>query len=221
MPNPRRLNLDAIEASLRAVQADFDAINASLTISRDPLTDEVVERLMLGYAYVDRLLARRIDAFELGNSPFLLELNYLVLCGTDAAIRLDCRQVLELTQQRFYTASGGGIEGLVNWLQARKGDAAWKQAAGAYVYILSQPQLYFEGNHRTGALVMSYLLARNGRPPFVLSVDNAKAYFDPSTLVKNARKHTLQLLLARPKLVKRFAAILKNGGEKVHLGSVF
>jgi hypothetical protein len=29
---------------------------------------------------------------------------------------------------------------------------------------------------------MSYILVRAGKAPFVLTVDNAKAYFDPSTL---------------------------------------
>jgi len=45
-------------------------------------------------------------------------------------------------------------------------------------------------SHRTGVLVMSYILAREGRPPFVLTVENAKAYFDPSTLIIKTRKHS-------------------------------
>jgi hypothetical protein len=48
---------------------------------------------------------------------------------------------------------------------------------------VSEPQLLIEGNHRTGALVLSYILAREGRPPFVLTAENAKAYLDPSTLI--------------------------------------
>jgi Fic family protein len=82
--------------------------------------------------------------------------------------------------------------------------------------VLSEPQLFIEGNHRTGALIMSWLLAREGKPPFVLSVDNAKAYFDPSSIAKSLRKHSLRMMLSRPKLLKRFAALLKNGAQSAH-----
>jgi hypothetical protein len=44
-----------------------------------------------------------------------------------------------------------------------------RRAAEVYIYILSEPQLFIAGNHRTGALVLSYILAREGRPPFVLT----------------------------------------------------
>lgn len=54
-------------------------------------------------------------------------------------------------------------------------------------------------------------------PPFVLSPQNAKAYFDPSALVKSSRKHTLRMLLERPKLVKRFAQLLKDDAEITHV----
>ena len=56
---------------------------------------------------------------------------------------------------------------------------------------------------------MSYLLAREGKPPFVLTVDNAKAYFDPSTLIKATRKTSFALLFKLPHLVRDFAQFLK------------
>jgi hypothetical protein len=34
---------------------------------------------------------------------------------------------------------------------------------------------------------MSYILAREGRPPFVLTAENARAYLDPSTLITETR----------------------------------
>jgi ABC-type phosphate transport system substrate-binding protein len=36
------------------------------------------------------------------------------------------------------------------WFKEYGKESAWKRAAGVYVRILSQPQLYIEGNHRTG-----------------------------------------------------------------------
>jgi len=79
-----------------------------------------------------------------------------------------------------------------------------------YVRILSQPQLYIEGNHRTGALIMSYILMRDGKAPFVLTVDNAKAYFDPSTLIKETKKTATTLLTKLPRMKKRFASFLRD-----------
>ena len=77
-----RLDLSAIEASLRAVQRDFARINASLDTPRDPLRDVVVDNLLAGYEYVGSLLAADIDPLARGNSKHLLQLNLLVLCGT-------------------------------------------------------------------------------------------------------------------------------------------
>ena len=217
MARARRLNLAAIEASLRGVQADFDVINHSLSAPRDPLSDKVLGRLMLGYRQVDALLAAERSPFALGNSSALLELNLLVLCGDSPGTRAECQRLIHATEARFYDKGDGGIETLVSWVRSMAGESIWRRAAGAYIHMLSQPQLFIEGNHRTGALIMSWMLACEGKPPFVLSVENAKAYFDPSTLAKNARKHTLKMLLERPKLVRRMADLLKSEAEKAHV----
>jgi hypothetical protein len=74
---------------------------------------------------------------------------------------------------------------VLEWHARHEGESAWSRAAGAYVRTLSKPQLFIEGNHRAGALMMSYILVREGRPPFVLSVENAGAYFDPSAVIRN------------------------------------
>lgn len=217
MPKAKRLNLSAIETSLRAVQADFEQINTALDTPRDPLSDEVLERMLLGYWQVDAYLADAVDLFALGSSPLLLELNIRVLCGLDASVRAECASQIEATKEHFYANTEGGVESLVNWVHGLNGVPVRRRAASTYIHILSQPQLFIEGNHRTGSLVMSWMLARDGKPPFVLSVENAKAYFDPSALVKSSRKHTLRMLLERPKLVKRFADLLKDDAEKIHL----
>ncbi|MEA3639571.1 MAG: hypothetical protein VBE63_06470 [Lamprobacter sp.] len=217
MPKAKRLNLDAIEASLRAVQSDFGRINATLDTPRDPLSDEVLDRLLLGYQLIDAYIADGVDLFALGNSPLLLELNIRVLCGHDVALRADCASQIKATRQHFYAKTDGGVESFVNWVKGLNGTPVKRRAASAYIHILSQPQLFMEGNHRTGALVMSWILAHAGKPPFVLSVHNAKAYFDPSALVKSSRKRTLRMLLERPKLVKRFADLLQDEAGRMAL----
>jgi hypothetical protein len=44
--------------------------------------------------------------------------------------------------------------------------------------------LFTEGNHRTGSLIASWINLFAGYPPFVLSVDNAFAYFASSAEIK-------------------------------------
>ena len=80
--------------------------------------------------------------------------------------------------------------------------------AGVFTRVLSQPQLYLEGNHRTGTLLMGYLLAREGKPPFVFTVDNARHFFEPASLVKKRKKHGMDTLLRLPKMIKRLARLL-------------
>ncbi len=166
------------------------------------MTDEVRTNMMAGYRYVDDALAQAFDFFAIGNSSALLELNTLVLCGTDQDKREHFARHIAITERRFYEQDRPGIGALMEWLQRHNGDDVWTRAAGAYIHILSEPQLYVEGNHRTGALIMSYMLAREGWPPFVLSVANAKAYFDPSNLVKGTNRRSLGMLIRHPKAQK-------------------
>jgi len=214
---PARLNLPQIDSTLRAVQADFGRINATLCAPRDPMSDEVRNNLMAGYCRVDDALASGIDLFELGNSRSLLDLNTLVLCGPDLNRRKEFARHIASTERHFYGQEGGGIGALTEWLQRNNGEDVWRRAAGVYIHILSQPELYIEGNHRTGALIMSYLLAREGQPPFVLSVENAKAYFDPSTLVQGIERGSLRMLIRLSNLKKRFACLLEDTADRGYL----
>ena len=96
----------------------------------------------------------------------------------------------------------GGIKDLYNWYWAYRSESIWKRAAGVYVRILSKPQLFIEGNNRTGSLLVSYLLMRAGLPPFVLTLDNAEGYFNPSSVIRNSAKHGVKALYELPKIKK-------------------
>jgi hypothetical protein len=208
-----RFNLRAIEQSLRDVQREFPKINAMLRSRRDSMTDEVLGNMMTGYAFIDWAIANDTDLLDPRYVAGLLELNHLVLCGRDPNSRREHRKHLQATAQRFYTQAEFNIDNLLRWHRDHAHESAWKRAAGTYVRILSQPQLYIEGNHRTGALIMSYILGRDGRAPFVLTVDNAKAYFDPSSLIKETQKTTTTLLMKLPRMKKRFARFLEDHAD--------
>jgi hypothetical protein len=60
---------------------------------------------------------------------------------------------------------------------------------------------------------MSYILGRAGKPPFVLTVENALAYFDPSSLIKETKNTPTTLLMKLPRMKKRFAHFLEGQAD--------
>jgi hypothetical protein len=213
-----RLDLKAIEQSLRHVQREFPKINELLDSRRDSMTDDVLNNMLAGYASVDQAVADGVDLFTLRHATALLELNHIVLCGLNEQVRQEYQTHIEAATQRFYEQEAFNIDDILRWYYKHENESPWKRAAGVYVRILSQPQLYIEGNHRTGALIMSYILVRDGKAPFVLTVDNAKAYFDPSTLFKATTKTTTTLLTKLPRMKKLFAEFLREQTHAAYLG---
>jgi len=214
---PARLNLPAIERTLRRVQERFGAINDQSSARRDPMDDRVVENMLAGYAFVDAAVTGGLQLFALGNLKHLLELNTLVLCGTSEARRQAHAGHLRATERRFYGEHAAGIQDLVEWSAAHDQGSVWRRAAGTYVRLLSKPQLFIEGNHRTGALVMSYVLMREGQPPFVLSEANATEYFDPSTRIRDTDKRSLRGVVRLTLSSRRLARLLREHTDPGYL----
>ncbi len=212
-----RLDLKAIEQSLLDVQRAFPKINQVLHTRRDSMTDEVVGNMMDGYTFVDKAIADDQRLLMPRHIMGLLELNHVVLCGCDPRVRKEYSKHIDTTTRRFYEQKGCNINDIVRWYHKHHNESPWKRAAGVYVRLLSQPQLYIEGNHRTGALIMSYILAQDGKAPFVLTVDNAKAYFDPSTLVKSMKKTTVNLLTKLPRIKLLFSRFLKDQANEDYI----
>jgi hypothetical protein len=61
---------------------------------------------------------------------------------------------------------------------------------------------------------------REGKAPFVLTVANAKAYFDPSTLFKATKKTATTLLTKLPRMKKRFAGFLHAQAHERYIRKV-
>ena len=79
-----RLNLKAIEKSLRDVQREFPKINEILNSRRDSMTDEVVENMMAGYLLVDQALTDGVDLLTPMHVGYLIELSFCKLRGERA-----------------------------------------------------------------------------------------------------------------------------------------
>jgi len=212
-----QLRLAAIEKALRGVQRNFKIINSTLCMHREPMNDVHIENMMTGYRYVNDLLSKDVRLFTEEYMHHALELNHIVLCGTDPTVRLEYTYHIQQTAERFYAQAQCNIDTIVKWHKRHRDDSAWKRAASTYIYMLSRPQLFFEGNHRTGALLMSAILARDGKPPFVLTVENAQSYFDPSTMIKSTHKNMFTNLYKLPKIEKKMANFLKVQADPAYI----
>ncbi|MGB0722757.1 MAG: hypothetical protein ACPGU7_10230 [Gammaproteobacteria bacterium] len=212
-----RLALDAIERDLLELQTHFGEINAGLSASHDALTDEVIANLLDGYRFVDQQLVEGVDLLGFGQSELLLELNARVLCGTRPARREAYGDHLKATRERFYHTPFGGIDSLAEWLVNHAEDGIWHRAAGLYIQVLSRPELFLEGNHRTATLMVSALLAREGHPPFVLTARNAAAFFPPSSRAKSTQRRSLVMLFRRPRLCRQLMRLFREWSDPRHL----
>lgn len=172
--------------------------------------------MIAGYRFIDQLLAQGTDLFAMGNSPQVLEVNTLVLCGPDPRKRENFIVHIERNKEYFYDNQEGGIGDLMEWNEFHAHDDIWKKAAGLYIHIMSQPQLFIEGNHRSAILMVSFLLGRSGYPPFVLTPNNAKELLDQSIQLSELKKHSLRTLVLLPRLRNQLARTFKDTLERRH-----
>jgi len=181
-----RLNLLEIARSLQRVENEWPTIDVLLRQSgigrKDPFTAVLRENMLSAYAYLDGLLAESVEPFCDGEIAHLLRLNERVHYGHDRRLMREFASAIEASAEKFYT----NIEPVHAWHETHAGrdDHPYKLAAEAYVSIVGQPQVFIEGNHRTGSLIASWINLHAGYPPFVLSVDNALAYFASSAEIK-------------------------------------
>lgn len=180
-------NLNAVEQSLLDVEKNWRKIDDELDRKkigrRDAPFDSVIRtRMLAAYNYLDHLLRKGVAPFSMEGISEILELDNLVLYGTDFTLRLQYNQAIVANSEKF----NKNIEPIEKWyLKHMKGQPhPLKVAAEVYVAVLGHPQLFIEGNHRVGSLISSWISMYNGRPPFVLSPKNAIAYFAPSAEIK-------------------------------------
>lgn len=212
-----RLNLDAIESALRAFQGDFHRNSGQLPSAQGSMSDEVVTNMVAGYRAIDEIVASGADLLAVGLSRQLLDLNEIVLCGPDWKARHHSKEHIKANETYFYDDAIGGVGDLVEWYSRHNDESVWKRAVGTYVRVLGEPQLYIEGNHRTGALIMSYVLVRGGQPPFVLTSQCAERYFRLSARIKRTRKYSVVSFFTLLKTRRRFAGFLHDHADSAYL----
>jgi hypothetical protein len=220
-PQPGRLNLERIDAALRTVEEHWlqidDELDARGIGRKDtPFTEIIRMRMLSAYAYLDDVLAQQMPPFSAESIVHMLTLNHRVHYGTDQQLMTEYSRALQATADKFYQHIGP----ILAWYEhhRKRGDHPLKIAAEIYVSILGYPQLYVEGNHRTGTLVADWINVYYGFAPFVLSASNAIAYFAPSSEIKSfANKATWRGQARLPKYRKSFLAFWERHIDEQYL----
>ena len=201
-------NLETVETSLVEFQGAFPAINDRLSMRREAFTDVMVGQIVEAYGFLNELLQKEMDLFTPAGLHALVEINHIVLCGTSRETRRHYYAHLEETRQSFLNQ----IRPVKEWvLKKRKESDPYHLATGFYSRMLSRPQLFLEGNHRTGNIILNYLLISKGSAPYVVGPANATTYLDISGDIKfTDNGNYLDTALRMPGHKKRFRAFLKE-----------
>ena len=206
-----RFNIDEIGAALAEFQEHFPGINETLEMRRETFSPVMRTRILEAYTFLNFLLERGSDLFTPAGLHSLLEMNHIVLCGSGPENRQDFYQHLAETRKNFQRR----IKPIASWVLAnRNGDKPYRLATGFYTRMLSRPQLFLEGNHRTGNIILNYLLVSKGKAPYIVSAETAKEYLDLSGNIKFTNNSSaMETAFMMPAHAKRFRAFLKEQGS--------
>lgn len=210
------LHLGRIDDELRDVQRHFSTINAMLKCRRDDFSDTVRRNMIAAYEFLGSLVEGDLDFFSDEGLEALLQLNHLVLLGKGYDPREFGRHIT-VTRQQFFSNFRRYVKPIRRWYHKHETANPFKVAAQVYVGVLSQPQLFQEGNHRTGSLIASGILLQNDCPPFVLTRQNAVAYFNPSSEIKFTDKRTVRGKLRLPKYKREFREFLRRNSTRAYV----
>ena len=174
-------DIEKINENYRLVIADFDRINKNISCKRDSFDEVISLNMLRACNYVNIRLASESEK-EILAPHDMLELNLIILLGIDDNMRMEYRNFIKHTEEIFVKR----VPSLIKWYDRHENreDNPYKIAAGIYVRVLSGPQLFFDGNHRTGSLVSNYYLLQKGKAPFVLTPQNAIEFFNLASDVK-------------------------------------
>ena len=203
-----RLNLGNIEKSLTRVEENWKKIDDELDLRKigrkdTAFTADIRAKMMSAYKLLDNSLGKGIEPFSREGLEEMCELNNLVHYGVDSRLRQEYVKAIAANSEKYYR----NISPIVKWYanHMKKEPHPLKVAVEVYVAVLGHPQLFIEGNHRTGSIIASWINMYYGYPPFVLSVKNAIPYFEPSAKIKKfADKSTWRGRSRLPKYRKSF-----------------
>jgi hypothetical protein len=212
---PYRPDLKRIEESYSSVLKDWKKLDDELDLQKigrkdTPFDQTVMENMLIAWEYMDYFIRKKdYDLLSTRGGPDMLEINHRIHYGLNKTLREEYQKAIDATTEKFSSKVGP----IRNFYRKNKSShtSTNKVAAEIYIAILGIPQLYFEGNHRSGSIVASWVNLVNKKPPFVLTVDNAMAFFKPAQEIKKFNKNSVWRSLTKlPKYKKDFKSFWKN-----------
>ncbi len=210
-----RPNIKEIEKSYVNIRNHWKEIDDQLDKEKigrkdTPFDQGLMDNLLCGWEYIDFFIRKKDYALlSKKGGPDMLEINHRVHYGLDTALRSEYRKAISATTEKFTRQ----VKPLRSYYskKTRNETSATKIAAEIFVSIVGQPQVFIEGNHRSGSIISSWINLINNQPPFVLTVDNAISFFKPAQEIKQFDKTSRWRSLTQlPKYKKSFREFWKN-----------
>ena len=213
-----QLNLPEIRQSLINLKSNITTLNHSLSAELPGLSTFSLDNMITGYKLIGSYVIEENDLISLGRSVDIFEINVTVLYGNLAQRdNQEFKKQIKANEKYFFEKTNSGIGDFIEFHERQSFSTPWLEAAEMYIRLMLQPQLFVEGNHRTGALLISYVLLRNNLPPFVLNIENAKSFFEFSAIMGSHRRKSIWTRFKRSHLVKQFAEYLKTACDSRYL----
>ncbi|MFA5373870.1 MAG: hypothetical protein WC354_06800, partial [Candidatus Omnitrophota bacterium] len=181
---------------LRKVKESLGALNIVSNIPQAAFEAES-DMLLEAYRYVNM----RLDSVEPLRAEDLLEINLLLTVGGNRFVYPYYRQFISRTRGSFSRSIGPVWE----WYRRHESSPPVEKAAGlAARMMLSQPNLFEDGNHRSAAVVMALILLKEGNAPFIPNKSNIKALLSITGAIQSLKRdsfvHILPLLIYQGRL---------------------
>lgn len=216
---PCRPNLKEIEASYMEVLQNWEAIDSKLDelkIGRKdtPFDTWLMENMLTAWDYIDYFIRTKdYGLLSRKGGPHMLEINHRVHYGENYTLRDEYRKAIEATTEKFSTQIVPIRKYYKKHMQSEA--SVNRVASEVFIAILGMPQLYIEGNHRSGSIVASWINMAHNKPPFVLTVENAITFFQPAQTIKKFNKRSMwRSLTELPKYKADFKRFWKNHCDK-------
>lgn len=191
---PYRPNLKEIEAAYSRVLENWESIDDLLDTHKvgrkdTPFNQPLMDNLLTAWDFVDYLIRKQESGLlSKYGGPDMLEINNLVHYGEDFVLRAEYHKAIKATEEKFTKL----IPPIRKYYEKKmeRGSSVYKIAAEVFISIVGQPQLFIEGNHRSGSIIASWINMAHDRPPFVLTEENALTFFEPAQVIKKFNKQS-------------------------------
>jgi hypothetical protein len=210
-----RPDLKQIEASYDRLLKDWDKIDDSLDLKKvgrkdQPFDKALMENMLLAWDYIDYFIKKKdYNLLSIEGGPDMLEVNHRVHYGVNSPLRHEYKKAIDATTEKFSRQ----VVPIRDYYRKKKklGVSTYHVAAEIFIAIVGMPQLYIEGNHRSGSIIASWVNLVNEKPPFVLTAENAVAFFEPAQEIKKFDKKSLWRSMTKlPKYKKEFKTFWKT-----------